>query len=150
MLGCIPFKSGRMQQSQQCRRSESILFRKMARAVTSVDLPFKIQFKVADIRLYKFLVTAAPRSSSIRARNRSRRVMSSSRDDTRETESRSKEWSVKLWFPNESSREYSSVNTRTKYFPSALSRFARIKKRGEEMGWRTISNFRSCKRGKFN
>lgn len=53
-----PFQIGE-DATVSCRRTESILFRKMARAFTSVDLPFKIQFKVADraFRLYKFSAT---------------------------------------------------------------------------------------------
>lgn len=108
MLQCIPFKSERM---QQCRRSESILSRKMARAVTSVDLPFKIQFK-CRCRLYKFLVTVAlvlARSHSIVAESSKSRWYSRNRGRRRR---------VKLWFPNESNREYSStILERISFFP---------------------------------
>lgn len=85
-----PFQIGE-DATVSCRRSESILFRKMARAVTSVDLPFKIQFKVAvptaPIRLYKFLVTVA----LVLPFERRSSLSEVSRDDTRETKSRPNE-----------------------------------------------------------
>lgn len=131
------------------RHSESILFRKMARAVASVDLPFKIQFKAATsgsvIVDFSYLRTRCCTINLIRAKIVVAREFVYI-GDACQTKSESR---VKLWIPGIGARTFEYVDEY--FFPiSLLSCWTH--ESGEQID-RTDSlseTFDWSERGKFN
>lgn len=101
------------------RHSESILFRKMARAVASVDLPFKIQFETATsgsvIVDFSYLRTRCCTINLIRAKIVAAREFVYIGDAC---QTKSKCNRVKLWIPGIGARTFEYVDEY--FFPISL------------------------------